>query len=256
MVQRAQMKVSGKVPWAVVGVVALCAVVSASAQTAPPTRGDGGRQVPRYVDDADYDPQPYYVDGVEYKPYTPEKKKAAKPAATTAAPAPQPATPAAPVQELKPYVPPAGVQAQAEPEAKPKAASSASSSSSSSSGVAYVNKKRPRYGTAIIEALDKINAESVRFEAPIGQPVRYKGLIYLVKACETTADDEAHSDVMAYMTVRTNPLPATNTSAGTKSRQVFQGWSFASTPSLNPMQHPIYDAWIIGCRKPLGGTAS
>jgi hypothetical protein len=250
MVRRVQLKAS----WAVVGVVALCAVVSASAQTAPPTRGDGGRQVPRYVDDADYDPQPYYVDGVEYKPYTPEKK-AAKPASTTAVPGPQPTTPAAPPQELKPYVPPSGVQAQAEPEAKPKAAASASSSSSSS-GVAYVNKKRPRYGTAIIEALDKINAESVRFEAPIGQPVRYKGLIYLVKACETTADDEAHSDVMAYMTVRTNPVAATNTSAGTKSKQVFQGWSFASTPSLNPMQHPIYDAWVIGCRKPLGGTAS
>ncbi|EGF90379.1 hypothetical protein ABI_34000 [Asticcacaulis biprosthecium C19] len=233
--------------------------MSASAQTAPPTRGDGGRQVPRYVDDADYDPQPYYVDGVEFKPYTPEKKKA-KPAATPAAPAPQPTTPAAsPVQELKPYVAPSAVQAQADPEDKPKAVASASSSSSSSSTASvssYVPKKRPRYGTAIIEALDKVNAESVRFEAPIGQPVRFKGLIYLVKACEMTADDEAQNDVMAYMTVRTNPVAATNTSIGSKSKQIFQGWSFSSSPSLNPMQHPIYDAWVIGCRKPLGGTTS
>lgn len=252
MIRRPHIKVS----WAVLGVMTLCAVVSASAQTAPPTRGDGGRQVPRYVDDADYDPQPYYVDGVEYKPYAPDKKKG-KPAATTAAPAAQPATPSAPTPELKPYVPPSAVQAQAEPEEKPKTVAAASSSSSSSISVSsYVPKKRPRYGTAIIEALDKVNAESVRFEAPIGQPVRYKGLIYLVKACETTADDEAHGDVMAYMTVRTNPVAATNTMASIKSKQIFQGWSFSSSPSLNPMQHPTYDAWVIGCRKPLGGTAS
>ena len=51
--------------------------------------------------------------------------------------------------------------------------------------------KRPRYAGAILQAVDKVTAESVRFEAPIGQPVRYKGLIYMVKACETTADDEA-----------------------------------------------------------------
>lgn len=245
-----------KVSWAVLGAAMLCAVVSASAQVPPSRDRGGGKDVPRYVDSADYDPQPYYVDGVEYKPYVPDKKKA-KPAATTAGTAPQPVTPAqpAPAPELHPYVPPSSVVAKADPVPKP-AAPSGAAASSAASATAYVQKKRPRYGAAIIEALDKVTAESVRFEAPIGQPVRYKGLIYLVKACETTADDEPQSDVIAYMQVRTSPVAATNMALGSKSKEVFHGWTFASTPSVNPMQHPVYDAWVIGCRKPMSGTAS
>jgi len=241
----------GHISWAVFGAVMLCAVVSASAQVPPPSRNSGsGKEVPRYVDSADYDPQPYYVDGVEYKPYTPDKKKA-KPAAAAASSASQPVTPTSqPAAELHPYVPADSVQARAEPVAKP-AQVAAASSSSTSSVSSYVPKKRPRYGSAIIESLDKVTAKSVRFEAPLGQPVRYKGLIYLVKACETSAEDEAQSDVFAYMQVRTASTAATNTSPAVRSKEVFHGWTFASSPSLNPMQHPTYDAWVIGCRKPL-----
>ena len=129
----------------------------------------------------------------------------------------------------------------------------AEASSASSSAAAYVPQKRTRYAAAIIQALDKVTAESVRFEAPINQPIRYKGLIYTVRSCETTAPDEPAPDVVAYMQVVTNPQPATNTSAEIKSHEVFHGWTFASAPSLNPMQHPVYDAWVIGCRRPLPG---
>jgi hypothetical protein len=31
-------------------------------------------------------------------------------------------------------------------------------------------------------------------------------------------------------------------------RQVFKGWMFADSPSVNPMQHPVYDAWLIACK--------
>jgi hypothetical protein len=241
---------------------ALCAlvvgaVIPASAQVPPPRRGDdaNSNHPPRYVDSADYERQPYYVDGVEYKPYTPDKKKA-KPAADTVKPAPQPVTPDdTPQADLHPYVPPSSSSASksADAGARPQQQAAASSSSSAESSTAP--KKRQRYAVAIIEALDKISSESVRFEAPIGQPIRYKGLIYTVKACETTADDEPFPDVIAYMQVRTNPVPETKTVAEIKSKEIFRGWTYASTPSLNPLQHPIYDAWVIACRKPLSGTA-
>ncbi|MDV6329474.1 DUF2155 domain-containing protein [Asticcacaulis sp. 201] len=237
--------------WALLAAVAACVVIPASAQVPPSDRSDA----PHYVDSADYDPQPYYVDGVQYKPYVPEKKKA-KPAADTVKAAASPATPetAAKPGELHPFVPQGAPGQVASSDAAPKVA--ASSSSSSSSQNVYVPQKRPRYAVAIIEALDKVTAESVRFEAPLGKPIRYKGLIYTVKACETTADDEAVSDVMAYLRVRTNPVSATSNAPAAKSKEVFRGWTFSSTPSLNPIQHPVYDAWVIGCRKPLGGTAS
>ncbi|ESQ84368.1 hypothetical protein AEAC466_08415 [Asticcacaulis sp. AC466] len=235
--------------WALLAAVVACVVIPASAQVPPPDHSDA----PHYVDSADYDPQPYYVDGVQYKPYVPEKKKA-KPAADTVKAAASPATPetVAKPGELHPFVPQAAPNQIASSDAAPKNAASSSSSSQS----VYVPQKRPRYAVAIIEALDKVTAESVRFEAPLGKPIRYKGLIYTVKACETTAEDEAVSDVMAYVRVRTNPVSATSNAPATKSKEVFRGWTFSSTPSLNPIQHPVYDAWVIGCRKPLSGTAS
>jgi hypothetical protein len=238
---------------------ALCAVVPVVAQVAPPSRGERERERPNYVDSADYDRQPYYVDGVEYKPYVPEKKPSrpsAKPAAETVK-APSQSSPGsqqdpsyvspAPQSELRPFVPSQtnGSSSSAAPRQQ------AQSSASASATPSYARAKRPRYGVAIIEALDKISSESVRFEAPIGQPVRYKGLIYTVKACETAAEDEPMADVIAYMQVRTNPVTAANNQQTTRSKEIFRGWTYASTPSLNPLEHPIYDAWVIACRKPL-----
>ena len=243
---------------------ALCAVVPVLAQ-APPTRGDRERERPNYVDNADYDRQPYYVDGVEYKPYVPEKKPSrtsAKPAAESVKTAP-PAAPGgqqapayvspAPQNELRPFNP-SSASAQ-DSSAAPRQHASASSSSSASVPT-YARAKRPRYGVAIIEALDKISSESVRFEAPIGQPVRYNGLIYTIKACETSAEDEPMADVMAYMQVRTNPVTAANNAQTVRSKEIFRGWTYASTPSLNPLEHPIYDAWVIACRKPLAAPVA
>ena len=28
---------------------------------------------------------------------------------------------------------------------------------------------------------------------------------------------------------------------------VFNGWTFSSSPSLQPIEHPVYDLWLIGC---------
>ena len=106
---------------------------------------------------------------------------------------------------------------------------------------------RVRGGAAIIQAIDKVTAETLKFEAPVGQPIRYKTLIITVRACETTAADEEQPDSAAYLTVDSQPKAAPGRSAPA-ARQVFRGWMFASSPGLNPLQHPVYDAWLISCR--------
>jgi hypothetical protein len=53
------------------------------------------------------------------------------------------------------------------------------------------------------------------------------------------------------MQVRTNPTITPNMVDPPKPKEIFSGWSFASSPGLNPLQHPIYDAWVIGCRNPI-----
>jgi len=107
--------------------------------------------------------------------------------------------------------------------------------------------KRTRSSVAIIQALDKVTTETMRFEAPVGQPIRYKTLVFTVRACETTAPDEDAPDSVAYVTVDTQPkaLPGRVAPPG---RQIYKGWMYANSPGLNPLEHPVYDAWLIACK--------
>ncbi|HVI31003.1 DUF2155 domain-containing protein [Phenylobacterium sp.] len=107
--------------------------------------------------------------------------------------------------------------------------------------------RRARYDIAILQALDKVTAETLRFEAAVGRPVRYKNLVFTVRACERSAPDEPIDDSIAYLTVDSQPRPAPGKPAP-PARQAFRGWMYASSPGLNPLQHPSYDAWLITCR--------
>jgi hypothetical protein len=107
--------------------------------------------------------------------------------------------------------------------------------------------RRARYDIAILEALDKVTAENLIFEAPIGKPIRYKGMIFTVRACERSTPEEPVEDAIAYLTIDSQPRaePGRPTPPA---KQVFKGWMYASSPGLNPLEHPVYDAWVISCR--------
>ena len=104
---------------------------------------------------------------------------------------------------------------------------------------------RQRRPVAIIEAIDKITAESMRFEVEVGgRPVRFnQSLIFTARACEVSAENELVEDAIAYLDVTLQPR-----AAGAEPRQIFRGWMFASSPALSGLQHPIYDAWVVGCK--------
>lgn len=104
--------------------------------------------------------------------------------------------------------------------------------------------KRQSHPAAVVQALDKITAETMRFEVRAGQPVRWKGLVFSLRSCETSAPDEPIKDSVAYLQVRSEPRAQSEEA----SREVFHGWMFASSPGLNPLKHPVYDAWLIACR--------
>ena len=159
--------------------------------------------------------------------------------AQTAPTAPAPAEAAEPAPE------PAAPPIEAAPEVSAPVATAAKPKSVAKPVV--VPTTRPRYDVAIIQALDKVTAESFRFEAGVGQPVRYRNLVVTVKACEQTVDDEAVSDYIAYLTIDSQPKAAPGKPTPPP-RQAFKGWMYASSPGLNPLQHPVYDAWLISCR--------
>ena len=107
--------------------------------------------------------------------------------------------------------------------------------------------RRQRRRVAVVEAIDKITAESMRFEVEVGgRPVRFqRTLIFTAKACEVSAPDEQVSDAVAYLEVTLQPRGVIQVS---EPRQLFRGWMFASSPAVSGLQHPIYDAWIVGCK--------
>ena len=107
---------------------------------------------------------------------------------------------------------------------------------------------RPRRTAAILQALDKTTAETLRFEAPIGQPIRYKDLIFIVHVCEDAAQDLGQRGAAAHMEIQSAPLPIPGR-VTPPTRQLFKGWMFANSPGLHPFEHPVYDAWLIGCRQ-------
>jgi hypothetical protein len=109
--------------------------------------------------------------------------------------------------------------------------------------------RRGRSNVAVLQALDKVTAQTIRFEAEVGKPVRYKSLIFTVRACEASAPDESVADSIAYLVIDSQPRGAPGKPAP-PTRQVFRGWMYASSPGLNPFQHPAYDAWLITCKAP------
>ena len=107
--------------------------------------------------------------------------------------------------------------------------------------------KRPRFTAAVLQATDKITAETLRFEAKVGESVRYKGLIVTLRACETHAPDEEIADSVANIEVLSQPQGVAGGQPA-PTRSVFHGWMFASSPSIHAFEHPLYDLWVIACR--------
>lgn len=106
---------------------------------------------------------------------------------------------------------------------------------------------RRRLRVVVVEAIDKTTAEKMRFEVVVGgRPVRFNSsLILSARACELSAPGEPVEDAIAYMDVSLQPKGVL---AGNETRQIFRGWMFASSPAVSGLQHPLYDAWVVGCK--------
>lgn len=150
------------------------------------------------------------------------------------------AAPGTPVIVVTPEAEIAAVQEDAPPEA----ATEAPKAAPAPTAVPGLRQRRP---VAIIHAIDKVTAESMRFEVEVGgRPVRFnKTLIFSVRACEVSAPDELTEDAIAYLEVGVQPR---GVAVPTEARQIFKGWMFASSPGVSGLQHPIYDAWVVGCK--------
>jgi hypothetical protein len=99
---------------------------------------------------------------------------------------------------------------------------------------------------AVLRGLDKISGQARDFTAPVGRPVKFGTLEITVRACQKAPPEEP-PEVSVYLEVVDHPVPRRKDDAPTE-KPVMSGWIFASSPSLNALEHPTYDVWAIDCR--------
>lgn len=98
---------------------------------------------------------------------------------------------------------------------------------------------------AVIRGLDKVTGHARDYTLTIGRPARVGSLEVIARSCRKSAPEET-PEVEIYVDVFDHP-PAREGEESER-RQIFHGWLFASSPSLNAVDHPTYDIWAIDCR--------
>lgn len=101
---------------------------------------------------------------------------------------------------------------------------------------------------AVLGLLNKRNGISRDIELRPGQALRVGNVIVRLRACETTAPWEVQQLTGAFV-----QLDVRNRQ--NRFERAFSGWLYKETPSLNVVEHPIYDVWPKSCRMTHPGAA-
>ena len=93
---------------------------------------------------------------------------------------------------------------------------------------------------AVLTILDKVNSQSDIVEVEVGTEYKFKNLSINILKCNNSKFDD-DPEVTAYMQVRDTVNKDQNKVF------IFNDWTFASSPSIRPFDHPVYDIWLKKC---------
>ena len=93
---------------------------------------------------------------------------------------------------------------------------------------------------AVLTILDKVNSQSNIIEIEVGKEYKFKNLSINILKCNNSKFDD-DPEVTAYMQVRDTVNKDYNKVF------IFNDWTFASSPSIIPFDHPVYDIWLKKC---------
>ena len=91
-----------------------------------------------------------------------------------------------------------------------------------------------------IKILDKVSSKNNLLKIEIGKEKKFKNLLIKSLKCKNSEFDD-DPEITAYIQVK----DLTNTD--NDEVFVFNGWTFSSSPTINPFDHPIYDIWLTKC---------
>ena len=91
-----------------------------------------------------------------------------------------------------------------------------------------------------IKILDKVSSKSSKLVLEIRKEKKFKNLLIKFLKCKNSEFDDT-PEITAYIQVKDlNNIDNDEVF-------VFNGWTFSSSPSLRPFDHPVYDMWLLSC---------
>ena len=91
-----------------------------------------------------------------------------------------------------------------------------------------------------IKILDKVSSKNNLLKLKIGEEKKYKNLLIKSLKCKNSEFDD-YPEITAYIQVQDL------TNKDNDEVFVFNGWTFSSSPTINPFDHPVYNIWLMKC---------
>ena len=104
-----------------------------------------------------------------------------------------------------------------------------------------IDKKKSDIKFVNLIGLDKITAKTIPIKIKLGETAKFGILEIKALKCGFSKSSEINNNSAAYLQVR-------DVSENQNEKVfIFNGWTFSSNPSLTPIDHAIYDIWLVGC---------
>ena len=93
---------------------------------------------------------------------------------------------------------------------------------------------------AELSILDKVSSKNTNVKINVGKEFIFQNLVIKVLKCYNSQFDD-DPEVTAYMQVKDKTMNNNDKVF------VFNDWTFSSSPSIRPFDHPVYDVWLKRC---------
>ena len=91
-----------------------------------------------------------------------------------------------------------------------------------------------------IKVLDKVSSKNNVLKIKVGEEQKFKNLLIKSLKCKNSEFDD-NPEITAYLQVKDL------TNKNNDEVFVFNDWTFSSSPTINPFDHPVYDIWLMKC---------
>ena len=91
-----------------------------------------------------------------------------------------------------------------------------------------------------IKILDKVSSKNSLLKLKINEEKKFKNLLIKSLKCKNSEFDD-DPEITAYIQVKDV------TKKDNDEVFIFNGWTFSSSPTINPFDHPVYDIWLTKC---------